>query len=73
MENGTKSMEQKFKNDKSNFTRITNDDLVCGNCEFRMSDSQIFGNTSRCKKFSLKPNEVLSGGECNEYKKENTK
>lgn len=50
--------------------RITNNDLVCKDCIYRLDDSVILGNTSRCKKYSWKPNKVSVGGECDEYKPE---
>lgn len=50
--------------------RITNNDLVCKDCIYRLDDSVILGNTSRCKKYSWKPNKVSVGGECDEYKLE---
>ena len=51
--------------------RITNNDLVCKDCIYRLDDSVILGNTSRCKKYPWKPSKVKSErSECDEYKPE---
>ena len=50
--------------------RITNDDLVCKDCTFKYDDTVKLGNTSVCEKFDVKPSEVLLGGDCIEYEKE---
>ena len=47
--------------------RITNNDLVCKNCMFAFDDTVKLGNTSTCDKFTAKPNQVLLGGDCDEY------
>lgn len=49
---------------------ITNKDLVCKDCLFKIDDTVRLGNTSICEKFDCKPNGVLKGGECIEYVKE---
>lgn len=48
--------------------RITNEDLVCRDCIYKLDDSVILGNTSRCKRYPWKPDKVSLGGECDEYK-----
>ena len=50
--------------------RITNADLICRDCIYRLDDSIILGNTSRCKRYPWKPDKVSLGGECDEYKSE---
>lgn len=50
--------------------RVTNDDLVCKDCLFKYDDSVKLGNTSKCEVYEAKPNEVLLGGECDEYVEE---
>ena len=65
------SLEGKWERDSLKFERITNDDLVCKDCLFKMDDDKIFGNTSRCEIFQdCKPSEVLYGKSCSEYIKE---
>lgn len=69
MSEGIKTLEQKFKNDKSDFGRIMNKDLVCKDCMFRLPDAKIPGNTSRCKKYQVKPSSVFTnyGSQCPRY------
>lgn len=47
--------------------RITNNDLVCKDCLYAMDDKEIYGNTYRCRCYSMKPNSVLRGGSCTRY------
>lgn len=48
-----------------------NCDLKCKDCVLRYDDSYICGNVSKCEAFPVhKPQEVLDGGECDEYVKE---
>lgn len=65
------SLDEKFKKDKVKFDLITNDDLVCKDCKSKYEDKDMPCNTSKCKKFEIKPDEVLDGGKCNEYEKDN--
>ena len=51
--------------------RITNNDLVCKDCLYRYDDTEILGNTSRCEMYEeCKPNDVIDGGPCDLYDKE---
>lgn len=59
----------RIKDEARSKARITNDDLVCKDCIFKLNDSEILGNTSRCGQFVSKPDKVLLGGSCKEYKK----
>lgn len=43
---------------------IRNSDLVCKNCIFKIDDSEIPGNTSKCEVYKSKPNKVLNGENC---------
>ncbi len=61
------SMKSRIGSEAQACVRITNKDLVCKGCKFVLSDRQVYGNTSRCKKYHNKPNTVLKGGDCNEY------
>lgn len=45
--------------DKLKFVKITNDDLVCRDCIYRLND-----NTSECEWYDVKPSKVLNGGKC---------
>ena len=62
------SLSEKWKNDPLVFQQITNDSLVCKDCLFRLDDSEIYGNTSRCEIYpERKPSEVICGESCDEY------
>lgn len=62
---------KKLLSEQKSTVRITNDDLVCKDCLYKMDDSEKFGNTSKCFMFpNSKPNKVLLGGSCIEYKEE---
>lgn len=61
--------EKRIKSEARTVTRITNSLLKCKDCRFRLDDSKILGNTSRCQEYPLKPNQVLKGGDCTKYKK----
>lgn len=60
-------MKKRIVSEQQCMKRITNDDLVCKDCTFAYDDSIKFGNTSTCDKFVVKPNQVLVGGDCDEY------
>lgn len=62
-------IDRKFKNEKMKCERLTNSELVCENCLYALDDSKDTNNTYECKKFIEKPDKVLSGDECIEYKK----
>lgn len=64
------ALDEKFKKDKMKFELITNENLICKDCRKRYDDTNMPCNTSKCKAFDMKPNEVLSGGGCNEYESE---
>lgn len=63
--------EKRIKSEARTVTRITNSLLKCKDCRFKLDDSKILGNTSRCMQYPLKPNQVLKGKDCLKYKKEN--
>ena len=59
------------KQDKLSFALITNQQLTCANCVYRLNDEKNPSNTSKCKIFeNCKPDKVLTGGECGEKKVE---
>ena len=64
------AIDKKFQKDKLRFELITNNDLVCKDCRNRFKDEEMPSNTSKCAKYEVKPDEVLDGGECIEYDKE---
>lgn len=65
-------IQEKWKNDELTFKRITNKDLTCKNCKYRLDDKEIFGNTSKCEKYpAMKPAIVLKKGECKVKETEN--
>ena len=55
---------RKWSNDKLGFKSVTNDDLVCKDCKYANDINPV----GRCMVFTVKPNKVLLGGECNEFK-----
>lgn len=59
-----KSFEKKIKDEQKAFGRITNEQLTCHNCTYRLDDAKICGNTSKCEMYTSKPNKVLLGGDC---------
>ena len=63
------SLSERRKDEQLKVVRITNNDLICKDCRYCLDDSKQFGNTSRCEKFSLKPNEVWDKHTCRKYKK----
>lgn len=54
---------KKWSDDKLGFQEVTNNDLVCKTCTFALKDCPV----GKCEKFAVKPNEVLLGGDCDEY------
>lgn len=58
----------RIKSEQQCAKRLSNEDLVCRDCQFVFDDKIKLGNTSTCGKFILKPNNVLLGDECIEYK-----
>lgn len=60
-------LDKKLKNDDQVFGRITNEDLVCKDCAKKYDDTLMPCNTSKCEAFNVKPNDVLDGGDCDEY------
>jgi len=64
-------LDRKFQKDKLCFVRIRNQDLLCRDCLYRYDDTKIPGNISKCEIYEdIKPNEVLNGGQCDWYDKE---
>lgn len=57
---------KKWETEKLGFVPVTNDDLVCYDCIYCNRNIPV----GKCKKYPVKPNKVLLGGECDEYKKE---
>lgn len=64
-----KDLEKRILSEQQCMKRITNDDLLCKDCAFQYDDTVKLGNTSVCEKFSIKPSEVLLGGDCIEYER----
>ena len=62
--------EKRIESESRSVRRITNGDLVCRDCIYRLDDSERLGNTSQCKRYISKPNQVLLGRDCEEYRKE---
>lgn len=62
-----KELKKRIESEQQCMKRVTNDDLVCKDCEFKLDDSIKLGNTSKCKIFNIKPNKVLLGDDCDEH------
>lgn len=64
------TIEERIKSEASLTTNVRLDQLWCGDCKYKypmIKPSDI----SRCKQYKDKPNQVLCGGECKKYIKEN--
>lgn len=48
------------------FEKITNNDLICKHCKFRIEGAPV----ATCKKYTVKPDKVMTGGRCNKYRRE---
>lgn len=65
------SLTEKWKNDPIKMQKVRNRDLHCRFCTFRMNDTVIPGNTSKCEIYpELKPGKVLYGGKCDQFIRE---
>lgn len=64
------ALDEKFKKDVLKFEQIKNVDLVCETCRKKYDDTDMPCNTSKCEAYDVKPNEVLNGGDCDEYELE---
>lgn len=61
------------KNDEMKFDVIRNENLVCKDCRWKKDDAGIPANVCRCYAYNIKPLEVLNGGKCDKYIKNDTK
>lgn len=64
------NLKKRIVSEQQCMRRLTNDDLVCKTCTHKYDDSVKLGNTSICEMYDVKPGEVLLGGDCDEYSKE---
>ena len=64
------SLDEKFQKDQMKVGQIKNKDLICKDCIKKYDDTELPCNTSQCEAFDVKPDEVLDGGDCIEYKEE---
>lgn len=64
------SLKDRIKSESRTTSRITNKDLICRDCTYRLDDTKIYRNTPQCKAYISKPNSVYLGKGCEEYKKE---
>lgn len=64
-----KKFEKRIESEALLMESVTNKDLTCRDCIFMLDDSEIFGNVSRCRVYSVKPNKVLLGKSCNRKQK----
>lgn len=66
------NFEKRIKEESKGLFRVTNNSLRCRDCVYRLDDSEVFGNTSQCKQYILKPGKVLKGEDCEKYEREIT-
>jgi len=66
-----KDLKARIESEARSITRITNSMLQCKDCKFRFDDSEVFGNTSQCEEYPLKPSRVFKGEDCPKYQKGN--
>lgn len=60
-----KEFQKRIESEARCMERVTNKDLTCRNCMFALDDTEVLGNTSRCRVYrDGKPNQVLLGKEC---------
>lgn len=64
------SLKDRIKSESRTTSRITNKDLICRDCAYRLDNTKVYRNTSQCKAYISKPNSVYLGKGCEEYKKE---
>ena len=57
--------KKRIESESQSISRTTNQNLKCRDCLFRLDDSKILGNTSRCQEYHLKPNRLIKERECN--------
>ena len=62
-----KNYQDRIESEARAAKQITNDDLVCKDCIFKDHPKK---KTVMCLIYNRKPNEVLLGGECDRYVKE---
>lgn len=64
------AIEKRIQSEAQSLSRVTNSQLVCKDCVHVLDDSIRLGNTSTCKAFVVKPNQVLKGESCPKYLKD---
>ena len=64
------NLKKRVVSEQQCMKRIANENLICKECIFKYDDTVKLGNTSACEKFTVKPNKVLLGGACDEFKHE---
>jgi hypothetical protein len=64
-------LKKRMQEEQKAMILLSNDDLKCRDCKFKLDDVVLKLNTTRCLKYrSRKPNNVLLGKGCEKYKKE---
>lgn len=81
MSDKERDMQLRIDSEAQSGSPIKCRDLVCIDCAFRYDDTdpeknghlnsrgRMYGPTSVCAKFSIKPNAVLLGKDCSKYKR----
>lgn len=64
-------MRERIESEARAGMRVTISMLMCKDCKHRLDDSEIYGNTTQCRKYPehSKPNQVLKGGLCIRYER----
>lgn len=65
-----KDFEERVESESESTRRVTNDNMVCKDCVYKVDDIVNFGNTSKCLLYGAKPNKVILGKKCEGYMKE---
>jgi hypothetical protein len=62
-------LRQRIQSESRCTSVVKQNQLWCGDCKFRHQTYRA-GDISSCYQYEEKPNQVLLGGECPEYKKD---
>ena len=65
------SLDERRKDEELKVERITNKNLICNKCLYKLDDSKVYGNTSRCALYDYKPYTVFNEkSSCKDFYKE---
>lgn len=64
------SMKERIESESQAVIGISNEDLICKDCVYKLDDTKVLGNVSRCKRYTVKLVDTLLGGGCPKYEHE---